>query len=331
MAAELHRALTMPAEERLVRMRSLRRRVLSFDVHNWVRTFLDCLDDAGERARLNSLAPTRSDTIAALSEKMRTASRLLLILGYDGTLVPFASAPELSNPDASLLDLLRALAARPRTEIHLVSGSSRHVVEQRFGALPIHLHAEYGFWSRPWGARSWSGGELPVLEWRESVLRMLESFTTRTPGSLIEEKTVSIAWHYRMADPEYGAFQANELTIHLTQFLSNAPVEIVTDDKIIEVRAVGVNKGIVVTGLLADAKPGTLVVAMGDDRNDEDLFAALEGHGIAVHVGPGASRAEIRLPDIDSGRRMLASVLRPPAAKPDTSTVKSQAARRAGA
>ena len=39
-ADALHRALTMPAAERRARMQVLRRRVLTYDVHAWARTFI---------------------------------------------------------------------------------------------------------------------------------------------------------------------------------------------------------------------------------------------------------------------------------------------------
>lgn len=304
-----YKALTLPADERLARMRALRRRVLSYDVHNWVRSYLESLEEASDRADASPLAPTSAEQLDELRGRMRAADDLLLILGYDGTLVPFASAPQLSKPDAELLELLRRLAARPRTEIHLVSGSSRDVIEQRFGGLSIHLHAEYGFWEKAKGASDWSGPEVPPQEWREQVLGILENFTARTPGSLIEEKTVSVAWHYRMAEPEFGLFQANELTVHLTQLLSNEPVEIVTDEKLIEVRQTGVDKGIVVPRLLANSPAGVCVVAMGDDRNDEELFTALEGEGTSIHVGGGTSRADVRVPNIESARSLLTSLL----------------------
>ncbi len=304
-----YRALTLPADERLERMRALRRRVLSYDVHHWVRLYLESLE--GDTARTDHAVPatTLVEKLAELSGVMRAADDLLLILGYDGTLVPFASAPNLSKPDQALLDLLLRLAARDHTEIHLVSGSSRDVIEQRFGGIPIHLHAEYGFWEKPDGAATWEGGQVPVQEWRDQVLQILENFTARTPGSLIEEKTISVAWHYRMAEPEFAAFQANELTLHLSQLLSNEPVEIVTDDKLIEVRQTGVNKGIVVPRLLAQSPKGAVVVAMGDDRNDEELFDALGSEGITIHVGGGTSNADVRLPNIEAARRLLASLL----------------------
>ena len=69
-----------------------------------------------------------------------------------------------------------------------------------------------------------------------TVLAILRDFCQRTPGSLIEEKTAGFAWHYRAADPEYGAAQATELSLYLSSLLSNAPVEVLPGDMVLEVR-----------------------------------------------------------------------------------------------
>jgi trehalose 6-phosphate synthase/phosphatase len=61
---------------------------------------------------------------------------LFLLLDYDGTLVPFAPTPDLAEPDDKLILLLQELAARPLTEVHMVSGRSRETLERWLGALP---------------------------------------------------------------------------------------------------------------------------------------------------------------------------------------------------
>ena len=58
-----------------------------------------------------------------------------MLLDYDGTLVPFTATPELARPDAALMRLLRSLASRPDTEVHIVSGRSREALEQWVGEL----------------------------------------------------------------------------------------------------------------------------------------------------------------------------------------------------
>jgi trehalose 6-phosphate synthase/phosphatase len=311
-AAEVYyQALTLPPAERRVRMQGLRRRVLFYDVHRWARTFLETLASATEGRPARPLAPSPAPALAAAVERMRSADSLVLVLDYDGTLVPFAGVPELATPDARLLELLRALAARPRTAVHVVSGRPRPSLERWLGGLPLGLHAEHGFWSREPGASEWTALPVAPGEWRERVLPILEHVTERTPGSLIEEKTVSLAWHHRMADPEYGTFQANELRLHLTEMLSNLPVEILTGEKVVEIRPHGVTKAVIADRLARQAVPGTVIAAFGDDRTDEDLFAALPPEAIAVHVGPQPSVAGLRVADVAAARQLLWSLLAP--------------------
>jgi trehalose 6-phosphate synthase/phosphatase len=308
-AEALHRALTLSPGERATRMRGLRRRVLGYDVHRWTRAFLDTLAEVSARREPAALALTPAREVDAVVRRMAAAPRLLLLLDYDGTLVPYASVPELAAPDAELLRLLGALAARPGTIVHVVSGRPRESIEAWLGALPIGLHAEHGFWSRDAAAAAWTSPPTPTVRWRRRVHAILEHFTEHTPGSLIEEKTASLAWHYRMAEPEFGERQANELRVHLTELLSNAPVEILTGAKVVEIRPYGVSKG-VVAARLAAAAPDATVAAFGDDRTDEELFAALSEGGIAIHVGPQPSSAPIRLASVDDARALLAALLR---------------------
>ena len=206
-----------------------------------------------------------------------------------------------------MLALLGRLAARPDTEVHVVSGRKRSTLERWFRALDVGLHAEHGYWSRAPGGR-WVGAELPAPEWREPVLAILRDFAERTPGSLIEEKTAGLAWHYRAADPEFGASQANELALHLSTFLSNVPVEILPGDMVLELRPHGIHKGRAVTEVLARAAASTLLLAMGDDRTDEDLFAALPDGSVAIHVGPAPSRAQLRIRDVAAARQLLGRI-----------------------
>jgi trehalose 6-phosphate synthase/phosphatase len=295
-AEGFYRALAMDPDERRARLAPLRARVQAFDVHHWVATFLEQLEGVS-RPAVRAVSPAGGEAAlrSELAQALERTEELLLLLDYDGTLVPFTATPELARPDAALLGLLRTLSARPDTEVHIVSGRSREALEQWIGNLPLWLHAEHGFWSRPRGSRDWVPAAEVGGSWREPVLHILRDITARTPGSLIEVKAVAIAWHYRLADLETGARRANELRLHLNQMLSNQPVEILGGNRVLEIRPHGIHKGRIVPPLTPERLARTAVVAIGDDRTDEDLFASLPAEAITVRVGPGPTRARFRL------------------------------------
>ncbi len=309
-AIAIRDALHMPPEEQRQRMQPMRQRIRDWDVHAWVRSFASALDAAAIQL-MESPAANNPPTASELA-LMCHARRLHLLLDYDGTLVPFATRPELAQPDAALLDLLAALAADPRISLHITSGRPRDTMEKWFGHLRTGLHAEHGFWSRAAGSE-WRANAIVRSGWKDRIRPIMESFSRCTPGSFVEEKEASLCWHYRQADPVQGDMQSRELTLHLTSFLANLPVEVMPGQCIVEVRQHGVNKGIVLPAILASmiASPQEFIVALGDDRTDEDLFAALPKHCFSIKVGSGTTVAARRLPDPEAVRLFLRELIQP--------------------
>lgn len=313
-AAACYRALTMEEPERRSRMAALRERVAEADVHRWAASFISDLElftapnqGSGERRTRQRRAPSQDLPM----ERILEADKLILLLDYDGTLVRLAPTPDLAQPDAELMALLTALALRPNTVVHVVSGRKRETMDEWLGMLPVGLHAEHGFWTRNTETGQWTPAGQRNPAWRDPALTILQEVTTRTPGSLIEEKSAGLAWHYRMTDQDYGAQQANELRMHLNQVLSNEPVEILNGNKVIEIRPHGMHKGRVVPHILQRGSPDALIVALGDDRTDEDLFRALPDDAITIKVGPGETRARYRIADVAAVRDFLHSLLQP--------------------
>jgi trehalose 6-phosphate synthase/phosphatase len=123
----------------------------------------------------------------------------------------------------------------------------------------------------------------------------------------VEEKIACIAWHYRNVEPEFGTRQAHELRLLLGDALSNQPFEVLEGKKVIEVRLRGVSKATVAHRLAVN--PGDAVIALGDDRTDEELFRALPSSTVTIAVGRQASCARYSVPDYRGARRLLAWLL----------------------
>ena len=306
-ADTVNRALMMAADERRDRMQGLRQRVSTFTAERWAADFLESLAGAGSGTGDAELGVSSPAALSTAVRRLRAAPHLTVLLDYDGTLVPFAPEPDLAVPDAGALALLERLARRPATEVHIVSGRSWESLERWLGALPLSLHAEHGLWSRVRGG-AWERRHVAPLTRRAELRALLDEATARVPGSLVEEKSVGLAWHYRAAEPTFAARQGRDLHARLNEMLSNEPLEVLAGDKVLEIRPHGVDKGTIARRALRALPPGGLVLALGDDPTDEDLFAALPDDSVTVHVGAGASRASLRLAGVSDVRWLLATV-----------------------
>jgi trehalose 6-phosphate synthase/phosphatase len=303
----LYRALQLPREDRRLRMRKMRERVLRADARAWAESFLGELqshDEQAERAKTSATSPAK---LEAEVERLRRAEHVVMLLDYDGSLVPFTPMPSEARPDAQLIELLLGLAQHPRYTVHLVSGRARENMDAWFGSLGIALHAEHGLWSRV--DHSWRRLIVPDLPYAAHIKSILDEFAARTPGSHVEAKSSVVAFHWRNADPVFGMRQANELRLHLAELLSNVSAEVVAGNHVIEVRPFGLHKGVVVPAAIEDALEGTLVLALGDDRTDEDMFAVLPKDSVALHVGARPSVAALRVDNPAQARAFLARLL----------------------
>jgi len=239
--------------------------------------------------------------------RVRQAPHRIFMLDYDGTLVPLQSLPDLAVPDEALLDLLRRLATAANTEVHVVSGRSRASLEPWLGHSPISLHIEHGFWSRDPAGRWTQVLENPP-EFLKQIHDVMKKHALRTPGTFVEQKAASVAFHYRRVDPHLAEARLRSLRAELT--ISLGPnAEILEGHKVVEVRVRGVHKGVVAARVIASAPPGSVVFAAGDDRTDEDLFDALPENAVSVRVGPGYSGAKLRVSTPFELRRMLHGLL----------------------
>lgn len=304
-AEAIRSALIMPRVERQERIRSMRRRVMAYDVHAWAGEFvaglsagekIDVLPDSGGEAALTT-------ALAAAHAEVG----LHILLDYDGTLVPLASTPDLAAPDPELMQLLEQLCGLPRMEVEIVSGRTWQTLEGWFGQLPVTLWAEHGFWRRDTTDEKWHATTTVKRDWMNKIGPILDQFTARTPGSWIERKTASIAWHYRGVARDFGERQARELRMLLGDALSNQPIEVLQGKKVIEMRLRGVSKAVVAERIPADDR--RVVVSFGDDRTDEDLFRVLPASSVTVSVGQRLRGANYRVSDHSRVRHVLRSLL----------------------
>lgn len=294
LAQAIHNALSMPFEQQKRHNEVMQKRLADYDVVHWVKDFLQQLNDVKEQQSMQRTKCLNPETINKIVADYRKAEDRHLLLDYDGTLVPFARLPEEAQPDRELLALLETLASDEKTSLTLISGRDHNVLEKWFGELPVNLIAEHGasvkLHGRPWRHEKNADGS-----WKPLIRPTLELFSQRCPGSFVEEKNHTIAWHYRNVEPEMGFTRSRELLDNLYHLIRNAHLQVIDGNKVIEVRVAGVDKGTAALNLIHEIKPG-FILAFGDDKTDEDMFRAVREYAVTIKVGAGNTFANYSLP-----------------------------------
>jgi trehalose-phosphatase len=240
----------------------------------------------------------------------RAGARRVLLLDLDGTLAPIAPTPESARVPGATLEALRELVALGWT-VAVVSGRPAAQVRR---LIPVHAVLAFGSHGLE---GSWAGGRPMKLDpWirkrLSSLARAGARLASATPGARVERKPAGIAFHDRKVPAGRLRGWRNELRAWLRgQDLEG--LEVLKGRRVLELRPRGVHKGSVASRLLEHA-PGRRrdesLVAIGDDRTDEDLFKAVGKRGMTIRVGrEGVSTAaEERLPSPAAVRRFLTTL-----------------------
>jgi len=229
----------------------------------------------------------------------RSAARRLFMFDYDGTLTPIVRDPQAAIPSDRVIRTLKSLASDPKNQVWIISGRDQAFLDEWMGHISeLGLSAEHGSFMRMPNSTVWENlTEKLDMSWQDDVLRIFGHYTERTQGSFVERKKIALTWHYRRADPEYGAFMARECQKHLEDTVTKAwDVEVMTGKANLEVRPRFVNKGEIAKRLVneygeSEDQAPDFVLCLGDDFTDEDMFRTLRDsklpleHRYAVTVG----------------------------------------------
>lgn len=303
----IYLALHMPDSEQKSRMASNLEIVKEFDIYRWIRVFFLRFREI-KRVQKKHTAKKLSDTIKPhLLAEYAHAQKRLFLLDYDGTLVGFHKDAAKALPAPHLLDTLNQLKNDKKNTVIVISGRAK---DDLHNWLSDHVHfliGEHGVKSNfPNG--EWHQEEDLNTLWKNPVRRIMRHLTRLTPGTYLEEKDFSLAWHYRRADPDLASLRSRELAERLQYLISQYNLKLLDGDKVIEVKNAVLSKGTAAKKLINELKPD-FIVAMGDDVTDEDMFYELPSSAFSIKIGTERSAAKYYLESQEKVSDFLESFL----------------------
>ncbi|MCB0404014.1 MAG: bifunctional alpha,alpha-trehalose-phosphate synthase (UDP-forming)/trehalose-phosphatase [Bdellovibrionales bacterium] len=222
--------------------------------------------------------------------------RLLVLLDYDGTLVPIHQRPSEAVLSSNTRKVLNSVLGGTKVEIVVVSGRRRNFLTEQLKDLGVSLAAEHGAMYLKKGGSHWENlVHSDKQSWYPLARKIMLDYTLRVPASFVEEKEFALSWHFRQSPTEFADYQAKKLHEELELGLANLPVAILGGKKVIEARAIEANKGTFTRWYMdgvASKAENQLVVAIGDDQTDEDMFNSVPPGSVTVKVGKGPTGAQ---------------------------------------
>jgi trehalose 6-phosphate synthase/phosphatase len=281
-------ALAMPVEEQMSRLGNMQIVLKKNNVNVWATNFIKEIKRVIEKTTaLNSSYITASGTTRIVHAFRRSRKRIFL-LDYDGTLVSFSKNPEKALPDAKLMNTISGLLAIKNTRIAVISGRSRAFLERIFGGMEIMMVAEHGAYRKLDG--KWKRAYHNRNHWKDEILNILNEITMKTPGSFIEEKESSIAWHFRNTDIWLAELRVGQLISSLIYPCTRNNLSLMKGEKVIEVKHSEFTKG-TAARIILETGNYDFIFAAGDDTTDLDMLDAVPSHAFKIKSGIPSEKA----------------------------------------
>ncbi len=300
----IFKALEMGPDEKHSRLRKMQNRISSYNVFTWAFDFFNQAFETKEQQKLMNVKFIDNTISSKIRSVYQNAGHRILFLDYDGTLVSFAKYPELAIIDKNTLDIIKNLSDDPNNQIVIISGRGTDFLDKQFKGVNVNLVAEHGYFIKKAG-EDWKATIETDLEWKKTVMPILNEYVNRCNGTFIEEKTGSIAWHYRNADFDFAQLRLHELRDDLAEIIRHkTDFEILEGNKVLEVKSGKYDKGQAARTLMKNEQ-FDFILAAGDDRTDELLFRALPDQSFTIRIGLSTSVAKYNMSDFSGFLKML--------------------------
>lgn len=306
-ADSIYYALEMDEEEKIEHIRSMQKVAKRNNVNRWATIFLSNLlkvRQSSVQILKNHFDQIKEDD---LLKKYHSSSKRLILLDYDGTLVNFRANPNSARPTKTVYSTIENLSNIKENRVVIISGRDKEALDKWFGTYNIDLIAEHGAWHRPVGGE-WKKYNNLNTDWKETLSPIIQQFVDRTPGSFVEEKNYSIAWHYRKTDPGLAEIRKHELMEQLSHSITGKNLQVMEGNKVVEVKNDEINKGKAAIRLI-DGNVYEFILAIGDDHTDEDTFKALPTDAITLKVGFTETAAKYNINAVENVISLLAKLI----------------------
>lgn len=222
-------------------------------------------------------------------ERRLAGTPLVVLLDIDGTLAPIAPRPELATVPERTRELVRDLGTRRGVHVAVVSGRAALDACVMVAPAEVWSIGNHGMERiAPNGVEHVDERVMPYIDVVADAADRLRHSLADVHGALVEDKRLTLSVHYRLT-PDDDVPRVRDAT---SAEADRSGLVLTEGKRVLELRPpVHVDKGTASVALVravGAADGGASICYFGDDRTDEDAFAAIRAEhrdAVTVHVG----------------------------------------------
>lgn len=232
------------------------------------------------------------DNIKIINELLQRKENVILLTDFDGTLTPIRKHPDLAVLSEEIRQILIKFSHDKTIFLGIITGRSLKQIKKLVNIQDLLYVANHGI------ELSGAGIQYTCPEAKKArstlwhiYLKLLKSLRN-IKGIYVEDKGLSVSLHYRAVKKIDDANKVSRTLHAITKpFLERNMILLSEGKMVYEIRPpVKRNKASAIQWLLTHYFPlefreNALLIYLGDDKADIEVFDSLKGKGLTIFVG----------------------------------------------
>lgn len=232
------------------------------------------------------------DHIHTINKLLQAQKKIILLTDFDGTLAPIQEHPDLAALPEEVRRILLKFSQNSAFFLGIITGRSLRQIKKLVNIPGLLYAANHGIELEGPGVR-FSSSEAKKARYNlwHIYMRLFKSLH-HIEGVYLEDKGYSVSLHYRLVKKAKDVeFIAMTLTSIAKPYLERNALSLSTGKMVYEIRPpVTWNKATTIQWLLTNYFPlnfgeDALLIYLGDDKADIEVFHALKGKELTIFVG----------------------------------------------
>lgn len=236
------------------------------------------------------------ENIQSVNELIHAREKIIILTDFDGTLTPIRKHPDLAVLSEEIRQTLIKFTQDKAIFLGIITGRSLKQIKKLVQVRGILYVANHGIELEGPDIRSTCPEAKKARSTLWHIYMKLFKSLRHIEGIYVEDKGLSVSLHYRAVKKRGDANEVSRTLHAITKpFLERNMILLSEGKMVYEIRPpVKWNKSTAIQWLLTDYFPlkfneDVLIIYLGDDKADIEVFDRLRGKGLTIFVGNPAN------------------------------------------